>query len=282
MAKIIDGRKLAEQIKDQVTKEIFKLRGPRPNLAIILVGEKEDSCLYVKMKEREAKKVGIDTHLYKCSADIDEREVFSTIDCLNKDNSIDAILVQLPLPGGFDTDGIIQAIDPRKDVDRFHPDNIKELLTTCNHQHVMPPLYNVVLRMLKEIEFDLKQKQACIIANSEIFQKALAKTLECRGAIVDTCFFGDEDLGKKTVKADLVISAVGQPQYITSAMIKKDAVIIDIGITKQDKKVLGDADFEDLKDKAGFISPVPGGVGPMTIACLFENTLYLYKNNKRR
>jgi len=292
---IIDGRALAEKIKDGIVREICELnkvsqpdkhmpRLPerRPNLAIILVGEREDSILYVNLKEQEAKKVGIDTHIYRCAANIPEQEIFGIVDYLNKDNLIDAILIQLPLPDGFDTDGIIAAIDPAKDVDRFHPRNLEVLFKTCNHVQAMPPVFGAILEILKSINCELNGKAACIIANSEIFGRSLAKVLECLGAKAETAGADDENLAARTARADVLITAVGRPGFVRKEMIKKDAVIIDIGITKKGKKVLGDVDFDDVEDMAGYITPVPGGVGPITIAMLFRNTLELYKRRREQ
>jgi methylenetetrahydrofolate dehydrogenase (NADP+)/methenyltetrahydrofolate cyclohydrolase len=276
---IIDGKKLSEKIKDGLVKEIVKL-GKRPNLAIILIGKRQDSSLYVGLKEKEAKKVGIDTHLYKCPENISEKEVLEIIDCLNRDELIDAILVQLPLPKNLDTDKIIKAVDPEKDVDRFHPDNLNELLKSCSHAHVMPPVFEVVLEMLRSINCEIKDKEVCIVANSDIFGKSLAKVLECKQARTVVVHGDDINLKEKTCEADILITAVGNPEFIKKDMIKKDAVVIDIGITKEEKKVYGDVDFKDVKDKISFITPVPGGVGPMTIAMAFKNTLELYKKHK--
>ena len=284
MAIKIDGQKLAEKIKDEVVKEIIgfnqgdkQATNKRPNLAIIMVGNREDSEIYVNLKEREAKKVGIDTHVYKCPADIPEREVFEMIDCLNKDDLIDAILVQLPLPEGFDTDGIIQAIDPKKDVDRFHPDNLEELIKSCNHEHVMPPLFTATLKIIKFLDFDLQDKQVCVLANADIFLLGLKKVLECQQAIVTTAHVDDGDLKEKTKLADVLITAVGRAKFISANMIKKDAIIIDIGINKEKGKLYGDVDFKACEKKAHAITPVPGGVGPITVAELFKNTVTLYK-----
>lgn len=283
--KIIDGKKLAEKIKDGLVKKILKLNGPKPNLAIILVGRRQDSSLYVGLKEREAKKVGIDTHLYKCPENITEQEVLDIIEHLNKDELIDAILLQLPLPKNLDTDKIIKAIDPAKDVDGFHPDSLGKLLKSCNHKNIVPPVFEVVLEMLKSINYELTGKEICIVANSDIFGKNLAKVLECKQAKVEVVHGDDKDLKNKTSKADILITAVGKPEFIKKDMVKKDAVVIDVGITKKDasagsalkKKVYGDVDFKDVKDKVSYITPVPGGVGPMTIAMAFKNTLELYK-----
>jgi len=289
MGKIIDGRALAEKIKDEIVKEIVEANGlkakknnpifisNRPDLAIILIGEREDSKLYVSLKEKEAVKIGIDTHLYKCTADIKEKEILETIDCLNKDETINGILVQLPLPEGFDTDKIIRAIDPAKDVDGFHPENTKALMSGCDSHFIMPPVHGTILEILKSLDYDPEGKTACLVVNSEVFGKSLAKVLECRGAKIKIAKASDKDLSKKTSSADVLVTAVGQPGLIKASMVKKDAIVIDVGITKVDKKVLGDVDFASVIEKASYLTPVPGGVGPLTIAMLFKNTLALYK-----
>lgn len=277
---IIDGKKLAEKIKDDIVKEIVKL-GQRPNLAIILIGQREDSALYVSLKERGAKKVGIDTHLYKCPENIFEKEILEMIECLNNDETIDAILIQLPLPENFNTDKIIKAIAPGKDVDGFHPENLKKLLASCDSLALMPPVFGVVLEILKSINCDLENKKVCIAANSDIFGKSLAKVLECSGAKVQTTRGDGEDLKEKTSQADILITALGKPEFIKKDFIKKDAVVIDVGITKTKNGVKGDVDFEDVKNAVGHITPVPGGVGPMTIAMAFRNTMELFKKSKK-
>jgi len=279
MVKIIDGSILAEKIKDKITQEIYALKGPRPNLAIILIGERADSQLYVGLKEKEAKKVGIDTYLYKCPQSITEQELLKIIKCLNDDETIDAILVQLPLPKNLATatDAIIKAINPTKDVDGFHPVNLAKLAKGCSADAVMPPVFAVVLEMLDSINCLLKDKKICLMVNSDIFGNNLANVLQCRGAQVDIATVNDSDLISKTVSADILITAVGQPRFIKKEMIKQDAIIIDVGISQQDSKVIGDVDFVDAKDKASFITPVPGGVGPLTIAMAFKNTLEIYK-----
>ena len=307
---IINGKILAEKIKNEIVKEIlrkdffeeqncqdsscachvreknnktikqksnFILTCPRPNLAIILIGNREDSDLYVGLKEKEAKKVGIDTHLYKYADGISEKEILDSINYLNNDDCIDAILIQLPLPKRLDTDKIINSIKKEKDIDGFHPDNLKILLNSCNGGAMMPPVFGACLEILKSINCELKNKKVCIIANSDIFGKTLAKVLECRGAEVETVKADNKDLKNKTSEADILITAVGKSKFIKKDMVKKDAVIIDIGITKEGKKVYGDVDFEDVKNVAGYITPVPGGVGPLTIAMAFKNTVELYK-----
>lgn len=281
MLKLINGNIIAEKIKDDIVKEIVKLNN-RPNLAIVLIGKREDSSLYVNLKEREAKKVGIDTHLYKCPENISENEALELISHLNKDPQIDGILVQLPLPKELNADKIISAINPEKDVDRFHPENLKILLSTCDHTHVMPPVFEVVLEILKEINFDIKNKNFCIISNSDIFGKSLGKVLECRGALATVVKSDADNLINKTKAADVLITAVGKKGCIKKEMIKNGAIIIDIGIIKEGKKVFGDVDFNSVKNKAAYITPVPGGVGPITITMAFKNTLALYKNKLKK
>lgn len=286
---IIDGRALAEKIKDEVVKEIAGgrkgdalLNCPRPNLAIILVGEREDSKLYVGLKQKEAQKVGIDTHLYRLEENISEQELLDTINYLNNDELIDAILVQLPLPEAIDTDKIIGAIRPDKDVDGFHPANLKIINDACDHGHILPPVFDAVLEMLKSIKYELAGEQVCIIANSDIFGKSLAKVLECRGAITAVVRPDDGKMANMAKIADLLITAAGKPKLINGNMIKKGAVLIDIGISKEGGKVVGDVDFGDVDDMASFVSPVPGGVGPLTIACAFRNVVALYRRRCKK
>ncbi|MBU4216510.1 bifunctional 5,10-methylenetetrahydrofolate dehydrogenase/5,10-methenyltetrahydrofolate cyclohydrolase [Candidatus Parcubacteria bacterium] len=280
MSKIINGRVLAEKIKDQIVLDIealcqaSKLVERRPSLAIILVGEREDSKIYVRLKEQEAKKVGIDTHTYKMDASVPEADILQMIEFLNKDEEVDAILVQLPLPDGFDADKIIKAIDPAKDVDGFHPDNLES-------QKVVSPVFAVVVEMLESIKYDLNGKNVCIVGNSDIFGNNLAKILERLGAKVVVKKADDADLSAATTQADVLITAIGRANFIKKEMIKEDVVVIDIGIEKKMKHVYGDVDFIDVQDKIGFITPVPGGVGPMTIAMLFRNVVELYKRNKK-
>ncbi len=259
MTKIINGKKIAEKVKDDLVKQICKLKNIRPNLAIILVGNREDSILYVKLKEKEAKKVGIDTHLYFLDESISEEELINTIEFLNNDPLIDAILVQLPLPKKFSTDKIINAIDKNKDVDGFrldHPD------------YIVSPVILAIKASLDSLKFKGEEKTACILYNSEIFALEIKKLLRKYGLKI---------LDKKYLKkADLLITALGKPRYIKKEMLKKNVIVIDIGITKEGNKVYGDCDFEDLNGYASYITPVPGGIGPMTIAFLFKNVLEIY------
>lgn len=282
MAKIIDGKKLAEKIKDKIALEIFSLNGPRPNLAIILAGERPDSELYVSLKEKQAKQVGIDTHLYRCPENISEQELKDAIKCLNQDKTIDAILVQLPLPAGINADAVVKSVDPAKDVDGFHPDNLKKLLENRDFSNLMmPPVFAAALEMLKSADYEIKNKQALIISNSDIFGKSFAHVLKREGAIAKAAKADDKNWKEFAETADILIAAVGSPGFIKKEIIKQGAAIIDVGISKSGNKIAGDVDFEDVKNKAGYITPVPGGIGPMTIAMAFKNTLEAFKKNRK-
>jgi len=265
MVKKINGTAIAERVKKKIAAEIYKLNGPRPNLAIILVGEREDSKLYVSLKEREGKKVGIDTHLYKIESDESEKEILATIDFLNKDESIDGILIQLPLPEKFATDKIVAAVKPEKDVDGFHPQH---------PDYIVSPVLASISACLEEVKFSAAGKTACVLHNSDVFGLSVKKFLEEKGLTVG--------LKDNPEEADLLVSALGRPNFIKADMIKAGAIIIDIGITKIEGKVCGDADYESVKAKAGFITPVPGGIGPMTIAFLFKNVLEIYRRRTEK
>jgi methylenetetrahydrofolate dehydrogenase (NADP+)/methenyltetrahydrofolate cyclohydrolase len=280
--KIIAGQKLAEKIKDKIAAEVFALGKVRPQLAIILANDREDSKLYVSLKEREAKKVGIDTHLYKLTSQEGEKELLEVINFLNNDPAVDGILVQLPLPEKFDTDKIIAAINPKKDADGFHPEH---------PDYMISPVFAAVLECLKSIKFDWEDKKIAVLYNSEIFGQTLREILKERGAqvrIVSVKNFdklNDQESEAKTQEimaatqeADALITALGLPKFVKAEMIKENAALIDIGITKVGDKVYGDIDFESVKDKAGYITPVPGGIGPLTIALLFRNVLEIFKH----
>ncbi len=261
MLKIIDGKKIASKIKTKIAKEVFKSKELRPSLAIILVGEREDSKLYVSLKEKEAKTVGVDTHLYCLAGDTSEKELFQVIDFLNNDEAIDAILLQLPLPNSLNANRAIKRINPLKDVDGFHPD--------CP-SYISSPVLAAVKASLENTEINFKNKSACLMYNSEVFGQALKDFLINLGI--------DKFLkAKDSNKADLIITALGKPESIKNKDIKEGAIIIDISTVKVEGKVRGDVDFKDVKEKASFLSPVPGGIGPLTIAFLLKNVLDVFK-----
>ncbi|MFO7806870.1 MAG: bifunctional 5,10-methylenetetrahydrofolate dehydrogenase/5,10-methenyltetrahydrofolate cyclohydrolase [Candidatus Moraniibacteriota bacterium] len=283
--RLIDGKKIAEKVKDEIVGEILEKNGQdvsnvqdRPNLAIIMAGSREDSNIYVKIKREEAKKVGVDTHFYQLNSEDGQKELLQIINHLNQDEEIDAILIQMPLPERFDADEAVYSIDPNKDADCFHPKNMRKI--NDFESEFLPPVFGAIREILKDINFDFKNKKACIIGNSEIFGKNLGKFLALKGVESDFVKSSTSNLAEKTNKADLLISVVGKPGFITKDFVKEDAVVIDVGIVNKNGKVLGDVNLESVKNKASHITPVPGGVGPLTVAMLLKNTLTLSKLNK--
>lgn len=276
---VIDGNKIAERIKDGVVKEVLNLNENkvqnaeiRPNLAIILIGDNQESELYVEKKMDQAKKVGIDTHLYRFSNESSESEIIETIEILNQDKDIDAILVQLPLNKKFNTDKIIETIDPKKDVDCFHPINRDR-----KKDKIISPVYRAVLEVLKEADFQIKNKKVAILLKSEIFGRNLKKILDKKGAQTEILLITDKKLKNRLAEVDLLISALGKPHFFEEKMLKEGAGVIDIGISREGKKVKGDFNSESVKNRLSFYTPVPGGIGPMTVAFLLKNTLELLK-----
>lgn len=277
MAQIIDGKKIAENIKAEIAKEIFQ-NSYTPNLAVILVGDDEASKLYVSLKKEAAKIVGIEFSEYLMPANTTQNQVLEAINFLNRDEETDAILVQLPLPKHLDTDIIIQSIDPEKDVDGFHPENIKKLLN--NTTDFIPGLPLGIIKLLESTGENLANKKALIIAKSEIFYQPLHKLLNDLKVETEIIDPKNKNLKDKTKTADILISAVGLPFFITADMVKDKAIMIDVGTNKVKDYTVGDVDYSSVFPKTSHITPVPGGVGPMTVAMLLYNTLQLYKKNK--
>ncbi len=277
---IIDGKFYSNQILEEIAKRVEKMDKP-PSLAVILVGDDPASHLYVKIKERACKQTGIIFHKYLVENFVSKEEILEMIKFLNNDEEIDGILVQLPLPNREWENEIIQTIDPKKDVDGFHPKTIKNLLK--QKSIIAPGLPAGIVYLLKTLPFDLQGKECIILCNSEIFSQPLKFLLEQEGIICDIVFSKDLhkfDLKTELSKYDIVISAVGKPEFIKGYMLKPDAVVIDVGINKKgEKKVVGDVDFNSCKDNTGYITPVPGGVGPMTVAMLMFN-VWKVKQNK--
>jgi|SRR3989344_728633 len=279
----IDGKSLAEKILFDLRKKIIK-ENLHPGLAVILVGNDPSSRLYVKNKENASKKVGIDFHKYLCGNEffpnISENEIITMVEFLNNDPTISSIIIQLPLPKQFNTQKIIEAIDPRKDVDGFHPHNIKKILSQRTEN--LPPLIKTIFYILKSIAMNVEGKRVCVLSRSDIFRQVIVKALEDRGANVNATTLEGTDAKEILKKADIVISILGKPKIITGEMIKKDATIIDIGITKTENGFFGDADFESIKKVAKFATPTPGGVGPVTVAMLLDSVFELSKNKREK
>lgn len=278
MYKIIDGKALAEEAIGDVQRKI-SAAGIEPGLAVILVGNDPASRLYVKLKEQACKRVGIFFHKYLIDESAPESEVLETIKFLNADPGVDAILIQVPLPKKFDQAKIIEALDYRKDVDGFHRRNMESLLSG-KPQHILPGLALGIWNLIASCgEEHYKNKQAVIISKSDEFSKPLAKLLDQRGIASAIIKPDDQKLSAQASRADILITAVGRPDFITAEMVKDGAVVIDVGINKKNSQTVGDVDFADVAPKTSFITPVPGGVGPMTVAMLLYNTWLLAKGH---
>ena len=281
--KLIDGKELSQKIRKNVKKEIETLEsvGVTPGLAVILVGDDPASKTYVSMKEKACEEAGIYSIVHKMPTSISQDKILEILDMINKNDYMDGILVQLPLPNHIDTDKIIEAIDHEKDVDGFHPFNVGRLVAGLESFAPCTPLG--VMEMLKEYDIDPKGKDVCIVGASNIVGKPMLNLLLNAGATVDICHIFTKDLKAHTLKADIIIVGVGKVGLITEEMVKDNAIVIDIGINRlSNGKLVGDVDFNKVAPKCSFITPVPGGVGPMTIAMLLLNTLKAAKNRNKK
>jgi methylenetetrahydrofolate dehydrogenase (NADP+) / methenyltetrahydrofolate cyclohydrolase len=273
-AHIIDGNALARQIRSEVAgrTEALKARGVQPHLAIILVGEDPASQVYVKHKAADSEQTGLAATLERYPATMAEADLLARIRALNEDASVHGILVQLPLPKHMDTHKVIETIAPAKDVDGFHVASAGALMV--GQPGFWPCTPYGCLKMLDSIGFDLKGRHAVVIGRSNIVGKPMALMLLGRDATFTICHSRTQDLGAMTRQADVVVAAVGKRNVLTRDMVKPGAVVIDVGMNRNDEgKLCGDVDFDGVKEVAGWITPVPGGVGPMTRAMLLVNTI---------
>ncbi len=279
-AQIIDGKQTASDIRLGLKSKVDKLKatGARvPGLAVILVGDNPASKVYVEYKNKACKEVGIKSVSHDLPKTTSEDDLLALIDKLNSDNSINGILVQLPLPEHIDTNHVIDHISPEKDVDGFHPVNMG--LLAINRAKLRPCTPKGVITLLDNTGVDLVGKEAVIVGSSNIVGRPMALELLAKRATVSICHSKTIDLESHVRRADILVVAVGIPYFIPGQWIKPGAVVIDVGINRLDSgKLCGDIDFDNAKEIASFITPVPGGVGPMTIASLMENTLIAYKN----
>ena len=279
---IIDGKRLAKEIREEIIKDIENLKKTKnitPKLAVVLVGDDPASHSYVKMKAKACKEVGIHSITHKMSSNISQDEIEETIIKINQDSDIDGILVQLPLPSHIDTTRILGLIDPKKDVDGFHPYNFGRLVIGLDSFAPCTPMG--VMHMLKAYNIDPKGKNVCIVGASNIVGKPMAALLLNAFATVDICHIYTKDLIEHTKRADILVVGVGKAGLITEDMVKDKAVVIDIGINRlEDGSLVGDVDFKAVASKCSYITPVPGGVGPMTIAMLLKNTLKAAKERE--
>ncbi|MBI2176032.1 bifunctional methylenetetrahydrofolate dehydrogenase/methenyltetrahydrofolate cyclohydrolase FolD [Candidatus Woesearchaeota archaeon] len=278
-AVIIDGKTVAEKIRARIKAEVAKLKS-KPGLAAILVGENPASKVYVDIKRKTCDEVGIYSELYKLPDSTTEKELLQLIGKLNENKKIHAILVQMPLPKHISEEKILAAIALEKDVDGFSPENIGKLVS--GKEASVPCTPKGVIRLLEEYKIEILGKNAVVIGRSNIVGKPVALMLLNRDATVTVCHSKTTDLAKHTRNADILVVAAGKPKLVTADMVKEGAVVIDVGINRVDGKLVGDVDFETVSRKAGYITPVPKGVGPMTVAMLIENTLDLFRKNPSR
>ncbi|MCW4573890.1 bifunctional methylenetetrahydrofolate dehydrogenase/methenyltetrahydrofolate cyclohydrolase FolD [Venenivibrio stagnispumantis] len=277
---ILDGKKISTKIKEEIKKDIenLKKQGFRePCLAVILVGNDPASQVYVNNKKKSCEEVGIKSLSYNLPENITQEELLELIGNLNGDDNVDGILVQLPLPKHINTYEIIEAIHPSKDVDGFHPVNVGKLATGKN-DGIIPCTPLGIWLLLKEYNIDTFGKDVVVVGASNIVGKPMSLLfLREERSTVTICHKNTKDLKSHTEKADILVVAVGKPKLITADMVKEGAVVIDVGINRVDGKIVGDTDFENIKEKVYAITPVPGGVGPMTVASLLLNTLNIFR-----
>ncbi len=271
---ILDGKALSEKITTQVAEDVktLKAAGITPGLAVMLVGDDPASHAYVGMKAKACKKTGIYSIVHEMPDDISQEKILETIAMMNLNPNIHGILVQLPLPSHIDEEAVLGTIDPKKDVDGFHPCNVGKLVLGIKAFTPCTPLG--VMELLKEYNIDPKGLDACVVGASNIVGKPMMNLILNKFATVDICHIHTKDLKAHTARADLLIVGVGKINLITEDMIKEGAIVIDIGINRNEAgKLVGDVDFTNSSQKCSFITPVPGGVGPMTIAMLMQNTI---------
>lgn len=279
---ILDGKALSNKIKSNVKKEVELLqkeKGITPGLAVVLVGSDPASAAYVNMKSKACKEAGIYSIVHEMPETINQKEILDVITMMNKNPLIDGILVQLPLPKHIDTTAILEAIDPHKDVDGFHPYNVGRV--TAGLDGFIPATPYGVMELLKEYNIDPKGKDVCVVGASNIVGKPLATLLLNANATIDVCHIYTKDLKAHTSKADIVCVGVGVVDLIKEDMIKEGAIVVDIGINRLDSgKLVGDVAYDTVAPKCSYITPVPGGVGPMTIAMLLQNTIKAAQQRK--
>ena len=275
---IIDGKKEAQLLREEIKKEIDSIKSKNnkvPGLTVILIGDFAPSQIYVKNKEKNAKEVGINSEVVRYSKEVTEQEVLNKIKELNDNDAVSGILVQLPLPPQINKEKIINAIDPAKDVDGFHPINVGNLSSGYNATVPCTPLGCLLL--IKKVEPNLSGKHAVIIGRSNLNGKPMAQLLLKENCTVTIVHSKTKDLKTECLKADILVAAVGVANLVKADWVKENSIVIDVGINKVGDKIVGDVEFETVKEKVRAITPVPGGVGPMTIACLLKNTLECFK-----
>tara|TARA_Y100000992_G_scaffold76448_1_gene48308 strand:- start:198 stop:1043 length:846 start_codon:yes stop_codon:yes gene_type:complete len=279
---LIDGKQIAADLRKELKKEILNLKSKHnkiPGLTVILIGDMVPSQIYVRMKEKAANEVGLKSDVIKYPSKVDEITILDKIKKLNKDDSVSGILVQLPLPKHINKQKIIEAILPSKDVDGFHPMNVGNLSSGYDSSIPCTPLGCYLL--IKKIETNLNGKKAIIIGRSNLNGKPMAQLLLRENCTVTIAHSKTKNLKEECLKGDIVVAAVGIPELVKGDWIKKDSIVIDVGINKTDKGIVGDVAFHEVSKVAKALTPVPGGVGPMTIVCLLKNTVECFKRSQK-
>ncbi len=270
--RIVDGRKIAEEMEGQIRE-----KSGSPSIATILVEGSEESELYAKLKEKACARVGFKSKTLKLPAGAGGRAILNAVKELNEDDSVDGIMVQFPIPG-IDYSEVAGAIDPKKDVEGIHPFNIG--MTMLNNEFLVPCTPLAVIKILEHEGIDVKGKDVVIVNHSHIVGKPLAAMMLNRNATISVCHVYTKKLADYTRRADILVTGAGVKGLITKEYVKEGSIVIDVGIVKEGDAIYGDVDFDSVKEKAGMITPVPGGVGPVTIACMLENALRAYNLRK--
>ena len=277
---LIDGKKEAANLREELKKEVSNLKNKYkkvPGLTVILIGDLAPSQIYVRNKEKSAKEVGLKSDVIKYPDSVQEATILTKINELNKDDTVSGILVQLPLPKHINKKKVIEAIIPEKDVDGFHPVNVGNLSSGYESSVPCTPLGCYLL--IKKIEPNLSGKKAVVIGRSNLNGKPMTQLLLKENCTVTITHSKTKDLKKECLKGDIIVAAVGIPELVKGDWVKKDAIVIDVGINKTEKGIVGDVDFNEVSKIAKALTPVPGGVGPMTIACLLKNTVECFKKS---
>ena len=277
---LIDGKKIAAELREDLKNEVSELKSKYnkvPGLTVILIGDMAPSQIYVRMKEKAANEVGLKSEVIRYPGEVEEKTVLDKIEELNKDNSVSGILVQLPLPKHIDKQKVIESILPSKDVDGFHPMNVGNLSSGYESSIPCTPLGCYLL--IKKIEPNLNGKKAVIVGRSNLNGKPMTQLLLKENCTVTITHSKTKDLKGECLKGDIIVAAVGMPELVKGDWVKKDAIVIDVGINKTEKGIVGDVAFDEVSKVAKAITPVPGGVGPMTIACLLKNTIECFKRS---
>ena len=277
---LIDGKKIAAELREELKKEVFELKSKYnkvPGLTVILIGEDAPSQIYVRNKEKSANEVGLKSEVIKYPDSVEEKTVLNKIEELNKDETVSGILVQLPLPKHIDKQKVIETILPSKDVDGFHPMNVGNLSSGYESSIPCTPLGCYL--MIKKIEPNLSGKKAVVVGRSNLNGKPMTQLLLKENCTVTITHSKTKDLKGECLKGDIIVAAVGIPELVKGDWVKKDTIVIDVGINKTEKGIVGDVAFEEVSKVAKAITPVPGGVGPMTIACLLNNTVECFKKS---